>query len=163
MSSGNDWFDDNIPEDIASTIVRVKVNLPKKKSIERDFRPDVAVDYDNLEVQLEEIPSSFAFWSSVLAEHRAVAATVERKIKARRAALANQLLEKAKLDGIKIAQWQVEMVTEIDDKLIEFESELILVNRTLSKLYAVVDAIRMKSDNLRSLAGFKREELKESR
>lgn len=163
MSSGNEWFDDNIVEEIAETIIRVKVNLPKQRYVERDFRPDVAVEYDNLEVQLEHTPSSFAFWSVVLAEHRAAVAIIERKIKARRAALTNELLEKAKLDGVKIAQWQVETLIETDDTLITFESELILANRTLSKLYAIVDAIRMKSDNLRSLAGFKREELKESR
>lgn len=159
----NKWFEENISEDIASTIIRLDITLPNKKKINRDFRPDVAIDYDELEEQLENTPSSYAFWSSVLAEQRAVVAIIERKVKARRSALTQELLDNAKISGIKIAQWQVDTLADSDDRLISYEAELILANRTLSKLYAVVDAIRMKSDNLRSLAGFKREELKESR
>lgn len=163
MPKKNKWFEDNIPEEIAKAIIRVDVTLPNKTKIKRDFRPDVAIDYDGLEKQLEETPSSFAFWSAVLAEQRAVVAIVEQKRKARKAALTQELLEKARMEGIKIAQWQVDNVVEVDDMLIGHEAELILANRSQSKLFAVVDAIRMKSDNLRSLAGFKREELKEAR
>ncbi len=159
----SDWFAKNVEEDIAKAVVRLSIKLPNRTNIDRDFRPDVEINYDQLETQLEEVPSIFSFWSSVLAEQRAVSTAMERKVKLRRAVLTNSLIEDAKANNIKIAQWQVETLMESDKDLGDFETASIIANRNLSKLFAIVDAIRMKSEALRSLAGFKREELKDAR
>ena len=160
-SQKNKWYDKNIDQDIADAIVRLEVVLPNRVgSIKRDFRPDIEIDYDDLEVQLEETPSLFLFWSLVLSEQKAEVAKLNRMIKVRRSNLATKLLGSD--DGNKsIAKWKIDEFTETDDKLIELESKLILASKTESKLYAIVESARMKSEHIRSLAGFKRQELRD--
>ena len=53
-------------------------------------------------------------------------------------------------------------IVEADDKILELQTFLMLAQRSLGKLYGFVDAIRMKSEHLRSLAGFKRQEMRDA-
>jgi len=55
------------------------------------------------------------------------------------------------------------LVVESDKRLNKLETELLLANKHCGKMYFMVEAIRMKSDNLRSLAGFARAELQDIR
>jgi hypothetical protein len=158
--SDNVWFDENVDNDVAEAVIRLKVVLPNRKGeIDRDFRPDVSIDYDDLERQMSVMPSVFAFWSSVLAEQRAEVAKTDRIIKARRALLARKLFD----EHVDIPKWRLEEIIESDSNLTKLETKLIQAKRTESKLFAIVDSLRMKSDMLRSLAGFKRQELQDAR
>ncbi len=51
------------------------------KTIEINLMPDVALDYDNVEKSLEDIPSQFAYWSAVYAETRLRSNQLERVAK----------------------------------------------------------------------------------
>lgn len=156
--SGSQWFDDNIEPDISDTIIRLSVSLGNNKTVNRDFRPDVAIDYDMLVKELEDMPARFAFWATVLAEQRAEVSKFDRIIKVRRAAIVHELLE----GDASIPKWKVDDLVESDEKLIKIETRLIMAKRTESKLFAIVDALRMKSEHLRSLAGFKRQEMRDA-
>lgn len=156
------WFEDNnIGDDIAKQLLRIKFT-DGENVIERDMRPDVIIDYDNLEHQLDETPAAFLFYSSMLAEAKKQVATLERTIKYRRARLAKELVDASKNDAVKLRASDIEILLDSDDNILALETKLLGAERTLSKVYAAVDAIKMKSEHLRSLAGFKKQELRDS-
>ena len=57
---------------------------------------------------------------------------------------------------------ELDELVEIDTAFIDLHKQLIKEELTLSKLYGIVESMRTKSDNLRSLAGFKRQEMKDA-
>lgn len=155
------WFDENLGDDLANQLIKIKTTVNDQK-VERDVRPDVIIDYDQLERQLEETPSMFVFWSMLLAEAKKEVATLERVIAVRRGQVTRELLDAAKNENVKTRASDIESLMESDQRIIDLESKLILANRTLSKMFAIVDAIKMKSEHLRSLAGFKKQELRDA-
>ena len=156
-----DWVAHNIPEELAKTIYRVRVELQGGKVIERDFSADLTINYEMLEEQLAETPARFALWSSVLAEQRFVVAKFERLIARRRAKICDNARETVD-DGARLHKYILDEIVEGDDEILKLQSQLMIANRSLSKLYGIVDALRMKSEHLRSLAGFKRQEMRDS-
>lgn len=154
----SDWFKENLGDDIANHLFTIKVPLADGKVAERDLRPDVTTDYDKLEIQLEDMPSIFATWAMLLAEAKKEVAALERMIKRRRGEATKLLLDEAKEQQVKTRREDIEDLVEADEKVNELEAKLIVANRRLSKLFAATQALQMKSDNLRSLAGFKRQE-----
>lgn len=155
----NKWFAVNVEPEIAEIVIRLKIKLPNRSgTFNRDFRPDISIDYDSLESQMEEIPSIFAFWSSILSEQRAQVAMLERMIKMERGKIFRTLMEG---DG-SVPKWKVDEHIEGDDDINKLEAKMIVEKRKESKLFVIVDSLKMKSDSLRSLAGFKRQELKDA-
>jgi len=155
------WYGDNVPEDIAKQLITLRFPV-QDGMIERDFRPDVEIDYDDLVKQLEETPAIFSFWANLLAEVRKQVAVIERKITRRKGEVTRTLLEDARSKDVKLRRDDVEDLIEADEQLNKFEAELIMANRHASKLFAITDALKMKSEHLRSLAGFKRQEQRDS-
>ena len=156
------WISSNFDEDLTSAVFKLNVKLPNGKVVAKDFSADVLVDYDMLEEQLEETPAIYAFLSSVLSEQKHTCAKLERMIARRRAVVVQEANETAKAEGLKLHKFILDEIVEADDKILELQSQHMLALRTLSKLYCFVDAIRMKNDNLRTLAGFKKEEMRHS-
>ena len=155
----DNWYDQNVDSDVADAVIRLNIKLSNRAEINRDFRPDIHIDYDQLEKQLEEMPALYSFWSSVLSEQRAEVAKLERMVVVRRSVIARDLLEKS--DGI--SKWKIDELVETDDKLNKLIGKTIIVKRTESKLFGIVKSMEMKSDSLRSLAGFKRQELHDAK
>jgi hypothetical protein len=155
------WYSENVPEDIAKMLITLRFPV-QDGLIERDFRPDVEIDYEDLVKQLEETPAIFSFWANLLAEVRKQVAVIERKATRRRGEVTRTLLDEAKQAGVKLRRDDVEDLIEADDLLNKFEAELVIANRHMSKLFAITDALKMKSEHLRSLAGFKRQEQRDS-
>ncbi len=158
----NSWVKSNFDEDLAAAVFKLKVELPNGKIVTRDFSVDLGIDYDMLEEQLAETPSIFAFLSSILSEQKYVCAKYERLIARRRAIIAQNAKETADAGGMKLHKYVLDEIVEADDKILELQSKLMIAQRTLGKLYGFVDSMRIKSDNLRSLAGFKRQEMYDS-
>jgi len=155
----NDWFSENVPEDIAKRVIKIKVDLGKGKIIEKDFRPDLQIDYETLEHDLETIPQAFAYWAMVYSEAKAEVAKLERIAKRRRAVVTGMIVDEAKSNEMpRIAEKVFRDLVEKDPKLLEIEGRIIFANRTMGKLWNVVEAMRIKAEALRSLAGFKRQE-----
>jgi hypothetical protein len=161
-NNNNKWFGDHIAEDIANVLIRIRVTLGDEKSVSRDFRPDVDIDYEDLETQLTTTPSMYAYWAMVMSEQRTAVSIIERKIKRRRAMVAKTIIETGKQDGIKISAAEIKELIDTDDELQKLEVQFLLAQRAAGKLYHIVEAIKMKSEHLRSLAGFKRQEMRES-
>jgi uncharacterized protein (DUF1778 family) len=161
MSRAN-WIIDNFNEDVTKAVFRLKIELPSGQSLERDFSIDMGIDYEMLEEELAETPSQHAFLSACLAEQKHAVAKLERLVARRRAVISQEANETAKKEGLKLHKFVLDEIVEADDKILELQGRLMLEQRTLSKLYGFVDSIRIKSDNLRTLAGFKKEELRRS-
>lgn len=153
------WLADFEPE-LIETVFKLRVELPNGKVVTKDFSVDLDIDYDLLEEQLGEAPAIFAFLSSMLSEQKYVCAKLERQIARRRAKIVQNANETAQADGMKLHKYVLDEIVEADDTILEYQSQLMLAQRSLGKLYGLVDSMRMKSEHLRSLAGFKRQEMR---
>lgn len=155
----SDWFKKNISDDIANLIIRLKIKATDNIIVERDFRPDVNIDYDKLEEQLEETPAAMAFWSAVLAEQKAIVEAKKFQMERRRAAIGQRNRELAGQENIKITQSAIDDIVIQDADYVKMRAGVIIAERDLSKLYGIVQSIQMRSEHLRSLSGFKRQEM----
>jgi len=155
----SDWFDGNIPEDVAKRVIRLKIDLGDGNVIQRDFRPDLRIDYETLEEDLSTIPQQFAYWAMVYSEAKAEVAKLDRMAKRRKAVVIDMLITEARKESVaKVAKDVFKDLAEMDPELLKIEGKIILMNRTMGKLWNIVEAMRIKSEALRSLAGFKRQE-----
>jgi hypothetical protein len=111
---------------------------------------------------LEDTPSEFAYWGAIYSELKMQVAKVERQIKARRGKLVDKAIKSAAQASVRLTDKQVQAIVEADQDLNRLEAKLIISNKHCGKMYFMVEAIRMKSDNLRSLAGFARIEMNNS-
>ena len=159
------WFSTYIPEEISdSSLFRFKVCIGQKPDgtnnvIEVDMRADLDIDYGAIQMQLEDVPSEFAYWSAIYSEVKLQTGVLERKIKARRGILANKLMQEATSNGLKITDKQIQTLIEGDEELNKLEARLLLMKKHEGKMYFMIEALRMKADNLRSLAGFAKIEM----
>jgi len=157
------WISQHVPEELAeSTAFRFKITLPNGNRVSVDLKPDVEVDYDHLERQLEDVPSQYIYWMALYSEMKAHASTVERRIKARRGVLVEEATQVKDENRFKLTGDQVKQVVEADENLNELEQSLIMLQKHVGKLYHMGVALQMKSEHLRSLAGFKRHERKQA-
>jgi uncharacterized protein (DUF1778 family) len=161
MTARKGWLGEFEPE-LVETVFKLRVELPNGKIVTKDFSVDLEIDYDLLEEQLSETPAMFAFVSSMLSEQKYVCAKFERQIARRRAKIIQNANETAQADGMKLHKYVLDEIVEADDTILEYQSQLMLAQRSLGKLYGLVDSMRMKSEHLRSLAGFKRQEMRNS-
>jgi hypothetical protein len=158
-----DWFAKHIPEDIANRIIKIKVDLGGGRIVEEDFRPHLVFDYETLEEEMETTPQMFAYWAMVYSESKAEVAKLDRIAKRRRAQITDTILQEAKEGNMpKVSREVFKDLVEKDPELLAIEAKLILANRTMGKLWNIVDAMKMKAEMLRSLAGFKRQEMQSS-
>lgn len=158
------WIAKNVQLDVADYLFNIRVNaLPERIGVyQRDVRPDVAIDYDMLEEQLAETPEMLVFWDLLLAEQTTKVAVLERRAKLLRGEVTQRILQDARDGEYGVRRSDVEDIIESDEQVVNVEAEIILNTLVENKLKAVVSALRSKSENLRSLAGFKREEKRQA-
>lgn len=163
MTIRSKWYNE-IPAEIRDIIWRVKAKLPGvAESYEHDFQQDIDADYDQLEVQLEEIPSVFAYTSSMLAEAKTMVSIKKLAVKRARAKIVQEILEDSRQkQRTPPRKTDIDDLIEGDEKVVKLTAELIQAERTESKLIGFVQAIKMKHEALRTLAGFKKQELSDS-
>ncbi len=157
-----------IRDDLFDAVIKFKVKLPNGVIINRDVKPDLIVDYDLVEEQMTTTPSLYAFWSAILSEQRAIVGRLEKEIEYRRSIIMAELKNTAREmesagSGIGaragLRKDDIKDLMHNDDKLLELDASLIHANKIQGKLWGIVRAIEMKSDNLRSLAANKRKEM----
>lgn len=153
--SRNDEFDNDTNEALFS----LNFTLPNKQKVSGNFYSDTTIDYEKLEQELVEAPSKFAFWSVLLAEQKYKVSVVEKQVTRRRAKVYETM--KNNDNGVKLTKYMMDELVAGDDEILELEGRLILERKIESKLWAAVEALKMKSEHLRSLAGFKKQELRD--
>lgn len=156
------WFEENVPAELAtSRAFKFSVKL-NDKMVEIDLLQDIDVDYDNLEHQMERTPAQYVYWSTMFSELKLRVNVLERKIKARRGVLTDQVIEDYAQRGIKLTDKQHAAILEKDAELNKLEESSLCIQQNMGKLFGMVEAIKLKSEMIRSLSGFKRIELDHS-
>ena len=144
-----------------NSVFRLKIKI-NDKEIQQDVSTDVEINYDLLEEQLTETPSKFAFWSMILADQKFKLQTIEKRITRRKSKLLTDYFDQAQQNGYKVTKYMADEFVEADDELLRLESLHIIELRLYNKLWGVVDSLKMKSEHLRSLAGFKKQEMRDA-
>jgi len=138
---------------MADGLHAIEIDLPGV-SLDRTFKDDVRVVYDQLEHQLAESSAIYCYWAMVFSEYKLHVNALKLKIARMRAIIIKELLDKNK----RLRRSDIEELVYNNEDLVEEETHLILANKNLGKLGMVLNALKMKDANLRSLAMFKRHE-----
>lgn len=164
-----DNFETGAAELVESTLFKFKVRLQvpetrddgkiQFKEIVVDLLPDTVLDYENLDQQLTEIPSMYAFWASVYSEVKMGVAIAERKVKMRYAKVYELIQQEYIENGIRPTAEVMKRVVEKDAELARLEIEYQKAQMQAGKLYHMVEMIRMKSELARSMCGIRRAEM----
>jgi len=160
------WISDNIPQELVeSTVFRFTVKLQaidpstyKNRVILVDILPDLDLDYDLLEEEVQTLPAKYAFWAAVYSEARNMVAVAERAVKVRRAEAIKAVQRQAQADKVKFTAEQVKQLVEADALLVQADRKLAEFQMKAGKLFHMLEALKMKAELSRSLAGFKRQE-----
>lgn len=156
----NKWWENNIDSDISQVVIALKCKLSGKEIV-RNWTEDLSLDYEALDDDMEKMPSVLAFWSAVLAEARREKNLVEMKLNIRRSKVMEGVKELIK-EGVKMTVQDKENIVNVDSKYQALQIKLIEIDSTVSKLFGIVDALKVKADNLRSFSAMKRAELQNS-
>lgn len=149
------WWEKEIPEEISDVLVTLRVKI-NGKQVTRDWRKDCGVDYDRLEDDLTTMSSIYSFWTAVLADSRKNLRIAEYQIDIRK----SKIMREIKVpEGVKLTVADKESIINIDPEMAQLVIKQIELENIVQKIFGIVDSLKMKADNLRSLAGFKRAEL----
>lgn len=170
------WIEQNIatvaPDLLGTTLFKFKVRLqvitnkidnkPQYKEIEVNLLPDLDLDYEILEQQMQDIPAQYAFWAAVYSEVRMSVAIAERKLKMRYGQAMERVQKEFNDRGLKPTVEVVKRIVEKDDEIAKADLEFQKLQMQSGKLYHMLEALKIKAEQARSLAGFKRNELEKS-
>lgn len=167
------WVEENIalvaPDLMGTTLFKFKVKLqivsgkdindkPTYKEIEVDLLPDLDLDYEILEQQMQDIPSQYAFWSSVYSEVRMGVSLAERKLKMRYGQAYEAVQKEFEANKVRPTIEVIKRIVEKDGGVLKADIEYQKLQMQSGKLYHMLEALKMKAELARSLAGFKRNE-----
>lgn len=162
MKSKKDHLNEMFGKEIVEQLFQITVTPKSGNKITREFALDLHIDYDNIQQELIEAPAIYAFWSTVLANQRLVVDTLKQQVIAKSAKIQQQFMDAAKDGGIKVVKYQLDGLVEADDSVVKLQMRLAVEEKRLSVLYGVIKGLEIKSNNLRSLAGFAKMEMENS-
>ena len=154
----SNWIEKNIEPDIANHLFNMRLTLVNKQVYQRNVVPDLSVDFEMLEQQLEETPQMIAFWNQVLADQTCIVEAMDRSIKTKRGQIWEKTISEAQSRSLDVRTTDIKEIVNADKSISALELELIREHRKEAKIKAVVDGLIKKFDALRSLSGFKRAE-----
>lgn len=166
------WIEENVlcvsPELANTTLFKFNVKLQvkeqgedgkaKNKVITVDLLPDLDLDYEILEQQIQDIPSQYAFWSTVFSEVKMGVAIAERQYKMRLGEAMEKITDSYAKNGIKPTAEVIKRIVEKDAELVKADLELQKAQMKAGKLYHMLEALKLKAELARTLAGFKKNE-----
>ena len=148
----------SIDDEEQQTLCGSKNFRREHKKVEIDLLPSLNLDYENLEEDMLDLPAQYAFYSMVYSEARLKIDVAERRLKAQKGILAERLQNTAKKEDVRLTDGRLKSIIEADETVAEADSDLAIANMQSGKLYHIMEAIKMKMELSRSLAGFKRKE-----
>ena len=157
------WFREHVPPDLArSSLFRFVVKLSNGNVCNVNLTEDIDINFEILEDQHERIPAQYVYWASMYSELRSAVAIMDLKIRSRRHSILRRIIDEFKTRGIKPTDKQTVGIVDGDKELIRLEAEQAILQKNCGKVYHMVEAIRLRSEHSRSLAGFKRQEKEQS-
>ena len=151
-------FPTQIPEKVASSEIYQFTLKIRDQDVHFDLCGDVEITYENIIEVLEHTPRQFIYWAGMYTECKGMAEKLENMINSRKARLTEEMIINFQQAGTKPTDTQIKMLINGDatlDKLLKVQVDL---KRTVSKLYYMTEAIKMMSENARSLSGFAKAE-----
>lgn len=145
----------DLDDDIKEALCTIKVVF-QKQSKKFSIKDDLCIDYENLEHEMEEFPNKYHLWSMLYSEIKEQLAIIEKKIKKRKGIVFGEI---NKQGGKNLRRADISDIMEIDDVLEKLEASKIILDKQSQKLWFTLEALKMKNDNLRSLSGFRKQEL----
>jgi len=149
----------DIPEEIKKILFHIKVVLGKGKEINCQTNEDLVINYDEIEFELEHMPQIYHAWSQLYSEAKEQCNIAEKRIRRRRGILTQEIISSG---GKSLSRGTLTDIVECDDPLLELEAEHIRLQKLAGKLYFTLEALKMKSEHMRSLCGFKKLEMQSS-
>ncbi len=159
------WLVENIPEELTSSrMFEFKVTVAR----DRQGKPTRVIpvklahlldlDMDVLEEQMENLPAQYGWLASLYSHARRSAGDLERRVKSLRGHAVEAVKRRGHSEGLRLTADQVKQIAEKDADLCECEKQLSVAQMEVGKLYHALEALKMKSELARSLAGFKRQD-----
>lgn len=139
----------------------VKFNREHRK-VKVELLPDLDLDYDSLQDVMQDIPAQYAFYAMIYSEAKMKVAIEERRLKAIRGSLIEGVQKRAAEEKVRLTAEQVKAVVESERDIELADQRLQLAQMQCGKLYHMTEALKMKAELARSLAGFKRQEQERS-
>jgi hypothetical protein len=144
-------LDDDIKKAIC--VVKAKINGQVKKF---DVEDNLMINYDLIESELEDFPHTYYLWAMLYSEVKEQQEVIEKKIRKRKGILYKTILDEG---GWNLRRSEIDDLMSDDEVLMELELQAILIGKQRQKLWYILESLRMKNDNMRSLAGFRKQEL----
>ena len=158
-----EWFQEHVPPEIAeSSLFRFNIKMPNGVTIPINLTQDIGIDFEILEQQHEQIPAQYIYWAALYSELRCMVTGLELSMRSKRKVIANMVSQKFKATGAKLTDKLLLELINGDDDLVRLEAKLAIAQKHCGKVYHMVQAIQLRSEHSRSLAGFKRQEKMES-
>ncbi len=158
-----DWILNNVPPElVGTTLFRFRILTQAKNEqgdpvqVEVDLLPDLDLSIDQLEQQMQDLPSQYEFWAALYSELRMTSAIAERKLKARKAVVTKKIIEDGAAVSVKFTADQIKTIVESDTELQNAELRFERAQMHAGKLYHMLEALKMKAELARSLAPTKR-------
>ena len=152
------WIEKNVDPDIANYLFTIRTKMLNGVVHQKNVIPDLDIDFEMLEEQLQDTPQMIAFWNQLLAEQTCLCEILDRRIKTKRGQIWDTIVSDAQSRNVDIRSTDIKEIINTDQTISQLEIELFREKRKETKLKTVVDALSKKFDALRSLSGFKREE-----
>ena len=162
------WITEYIPSDLVTStlfIFRVKLQTQDivddarvNKQITVNVLNGLDIDYEHLETQMVEMPAMYCFWAAIYSELKTGVAIAERKLKARKGSVTKKILDEFHERQVKPTGEQIKTIIEADPETVRYDMALQTAQQNCGKIYHMLEALKMKTDMLRSLAGFKKQE-----
>lgn len=158
------WFREHVPLDLAnSSLFQFKVKLQNGTICEINLAEDIDINYELLEEQHERIPAQYMYWAAIYSELRSAVAILELKIRSKKHSVLRKTIEEFRIRNTKPpTDKQTNAIVDGDPDLVKIEAELAILQRNCGKVYHMVEAIKLRSEHSRSLAGFKRQDKEQS-
>jgi len=155
------WFEQYVPEEVANSSLFKFTIVLRDRKIQVDMVANLDIDYGNVQQQLEDAPAEFAYWGAIYSELKLQVSLLERHIRSVRGKIAERIVKEAMAAGMRVTDKQVQAIVDADDTVRKLETQYAILQKHTGKAYFMVEALRMKNDNLRSLAGFVRQEMQQ--
>jgi len=148
----------NIPDEIKKALFYIEVEIGDKK-LQCRVDEDLVIEYDQIEFELEHVAQIYHAWSQLYSEVKEQVNIADKQIRRRRGILTTEIIADM---GKSLSRGTLADLVECDDKLVVLEAKHIRLQKLAGKLYFTMEAMKLKSDHMRSLCGFKKLEMQNS-
>lgn len=146
----------NSPEDFKKILCNISL-VVHGQTREFQLEEDLNINWDEIEHDLDNFPQIYHLWAMIYSEAKEYVNMLDKKIRRRKGKLTGEILAN---EGKGLRRGDIADMIECDDDLLKVEAEHIRAQKITGKLYFTLESLKMKNDNMRSLFGMKKQEMR---